>query len=393
MMSENKFVFFDYLKAILVLSPVLVFFGYFILWSYLDSIGWVSLFPSIVDGESTLLIIMVSFSLLSLSVIFVFFLPSLVLFQMGFFTLRDELSRVINLEKVPYVSCVVSVMVLIIIFCFSVFDFFSKFIKDNIFYLLVFSLVPSVLFVVHSISKKRSKVHCFYKKGRLVEKKFFLWEKVIVTLFIVMSGLTITCPLLFIMKLSSAYSIDGLINLFILSTVIVLVSFFPSMLFYSGEKFNFNLKSKLFAVILPVFAIFIVSMIMLPNFSFIVERGALKSVGMIDESYHIYSLRKANYTSDLFPVSIWKHVDNTKDKYLFVKATVLLSVGKKVIMCPDFVANARSRYIKYNLDNMFSRGESVYSTYLKEITKSCILVDGADIKQWDAILDGNNLLN
>lgn len=131
-MSENKLVFFDYLKTILVVSPFFVFFGYFILWSYLDSIGWLSLFPSIVDGESTLLILMVSFSFLSLTVIFIFFLPSLVLFQMGFFTLRDELSRVINLEKVPYVSCIASVIVLIVIFCFSFFDVYSKFILSLI---------------------------------------------------------------------------------------------------------------------------------------------------------------------------------------------------------------------------------------------------------------------
>lgn len=392
-MSENKLVFFDYLKTILVVSPFFVFFGYFILWSYLDSIGWLSLFPSIVDGESTLLILMVSFSFLSLTVIFIFFLPSLVLFQMGFFTLRDELSRVINLEKVPYVSCIASVIVLIVIFCFSFFDFYSKFIKDNVFYLLLFSLVPFVFSMVHLISKKRRKVHLFYKNGKLVEKRFFLWEKVIITFFIVISGLTITIPLLFIMNLSSAYSIDGLINLFILSVVIVLVSFFPSMLFYSGEKFKFDFKSKCFTVMMPIFSIFIISMIMLPNFSFIVERGAFKYVGMIDDSYHIYSLRKISYTSDMFPVTIWKYVDDTKDKYLFVKATVLLSIGKKVIICPDFVARARSRYIKYNLDNMFSRGESVYSKYLKEITKSCVLVDGADIKQWDAISDGSNLLN
>lgn len=125
-----------------------------------------------------------------------------------------------------------------------------------------------------------------------------------------------------------------------------------------------------------------------------VVRDALKNIGVIEKESHIYSLKKQNYSQDMFPNPVWKHVNATNEKYLFITGTVIFSLGYNVLICPDFVIEAQNKYKKYNLDNLFNPSETDFKNkHLKQIIKSCALINRSDITQWDGILDGKNVLN
>ncbi|MBA0196280.1 hypothetical protein H4F51_14115 [Pectobacterium brasiliense] len=134
-------------------------------------------------------------------------------------------------------------------------------------------------------------------------------------------------------------------------------------------------------------------MMLLPNFASIVSRGALQNIGAVESRSHIYLVKNIKYSHDMFPRNIWEHVAISNEEKIFIKGTVLLSLGQEVLLCPDFVIAARKKYLKYNFDNLFSSRNELHSMYLKSITRSCILFDKSEIKQWDSIIDGKNILN
>jgi len=83
-------------KELITTIPFLLAFGCFILWFYLDSIGQLGLLPSILDDKGPLFALMISFTIISLGLIFTFSLPSIVLCQMFLLNWNNELSRVIK---------------------------------------------------------------------------------------------------------------------------------------------------------------------------------------------------------------------------------------------------------------------------------------------------------
>jgi len=96
----------------------------------------------------------------------------------------------------------------------------------------------------------------------------------------------------------------------------------------------------------------------------------------------------------MFPTSVWTHINSASDEYLFITGTVIFSLGDNVLICPTFVTDAQNKYRKYNLDNLFSHNETNFEKkHLKQIIKSCALINRPDITRWDGILDGKNVLN
>ncbi|NMP27453.1 hypothetical protein GW590_11305 [Rahnella sp. SAP-1] len=387
----------DYIKlskATLSLLPLSLIFGCFILWSYLNDIGRIDLLPSVIDSKGTFIALIISFFTLSVGLLIILCLPSMMLCQMCFLTWNNEFSRVINLSRIPFISCSTSILYIASIIIFSLISEIPYYIKDYISIITPLLLLPITFIVVHFFSKKRKKIHIYYKKGKEIRNKKFIKEKIIISFFSFSSGMTITIPLLLILNISTLNSNAGLIVFCVISIILVFISFSPAIVFFGAGGFKTNIKDSVIYFIMSALTVFIIIMSSLPNFSSLVVRSALKNIGVIESESHIYSLKKQHYTHDMFPTSVWTHINSASDEYLFITGTVIFSLGDNVLICPTFVTDAQNKYRKYNLDNLFSHNETDFEKkHLKQIIKSCALINRSDITRWDGILDGKNVLN
>ncbi len=390
---DKKTIIDGYLKMVFTLIPLYLLIGCFVLWSYLNEIGMLNLFTSIIDAKAALVALMVSFVFLSVSVVITFTFPSILLCVIYLLTGYNELRRVIKMERIPCVACGASILTLAVIMITSTIENVPEFIKRHLIMIMITMTFPIILYAVHAISITRKKTHIYFKNGKRLESRIFVKEKLIISFLILFSGIAITSPLSLILDLSSAYSYVGIVNLGIISIVVILMAFLPAMMFYSEVKYEPKIKNIIARSLIPALSFFVISMIILPNFASIVSRGALKNIGVVESTPHVFLIKKENYTLEMFPSSIWEHYETTNEKALFIKGTILLSLGQEILLCPKFVIDARTKYLKYNLDNLFSSRNEFHLKYLKQITRSCVLMDKSSVTQWDGILDGKNMLN
>jgi len=198
-----------------------------------------------------------------------------------------------------------------------------NYIKDYIFIisLSIFSFIS--LLIVHPLSIKRNKVHIYYKKGTMIKSRNFIKLIYIISAISLFSGMTATIPLSFILRLSTAESNAGVLVFIVTAITLVFISHLPAMLFFTEKNIKANLKNNILTSSIASLSFFFIIMLTLPNFSSLVVRGALKNIGIIESEAHIYSLKKQSYTNDMFPPSVWNHVDVANEKYLFIKGTVI----------------------------------------------------------------------
>lgn len=385
---DKKTIISEYLKMIFTMIPIYLLIGCFILWSYLNDIGMLSIFTSIIDAKAALVALMVSFLFLSISLILIFTLPSILL-SLTYITLGyDGLRRVIKTERIPWLAITSSILILLSLIISAVIG-----IDNSIVLTIVTVLFPVVFFSVHLASRKRYKACIYFKGGKRIKCRFFIKDKIIISFFILFSGLTITIPISFIIDLSSANSYAGVIYFTIISIFMIFISYFPTIIFYSEGLLKLKNSNAIIYSVFPAILLFLLMMFILPNFSSIVSRGALVNIGVVEKNPHLYMLKTKDYDSNLFSTLIWGKVETINKNSIFLKGTVLLSLGDHVLLCPDFVMTARQKHYKYNLDDLFSSKNDLHSRYLKKITKSCVLLNKTDITQWDSVMDGKNQLN
>ncbi|MEI7411773.1 hypothetical protein [Pectobacterium aroidearum] len=385
---DKKTIISEYLKMTFAMIPIYLLIGCFILWSYLNDIDMLSIFTSIIDAKSALVALMVSFLFISISLILIFTLPSILLSVTYLILGYDGLRRVIKIERIPWLAILSSILILLSLIISGILS-----IDNNIVLIMVTILFPVIFCAVHITSRKRDKVCVYFKNGKIVKRRFFIKDKAIISFFILFSGLAITTPLSFIIDLSSANSYIGIISFTIISIFMIFIAFFPTIIFYSEGLLKLKNSNAIIYSVIPAFLFFLLMILILPNFSSIVSRGALVNIGVVEKNPHLYMLRTKDYDSNLFSTLIWGKIEPINKNSIFLKGTVLLSLGDHVLLCPDFVMTARQKHHKYNLDDLFSSKIGLHSRYLKQMTKSCVLLNKNDITQWDSVMDGKNKLN
>lgn len=382
----------DYLKLTFYLIPFYATIGCIILWSYLGEIGRLTLFTSILDSTPSLLAITFAFSLLTISVLCIFTLPSFLLYSFTLMKHTDTIRRVIKVGRIPWIAFATSTLFIAIIITASIPGKLPGWLSKNLVPILFSGLYLLILFSVHFFSNKRKKPVYFFTGGKKSNSIFFVKEKALISLVILFSSFSIVIPFQFVLGISSAFKDTGVINLALISLPLIFISFLPAIFLFSGRDYRTNQKPMAFTLIATIF-IFILCMLLIPGFSSVISRGALKKVGVIETSSHIYAIEKTRYPIEMFPAPFWEKEEKKSDKYIFIQGTILLSVGGKVLLCPDFVINAQNKYLKYNLDNLFSPRNDFHTRYIKQTMRSCALVNSSEITPWDGIIDGENTAN
>lgn len=387
----------NFLKLILTCTPFYILFGFFVLWSYLDSIDRLDVFMEVIDSKLASITLLVSFLLLSIGFVSILYFPSLGIVQLSVFLGENSFRRTLSSTRIKFIPFVSIAVSLLSIISLCVVSFYAH-IPDGLkryFFISSFACAWCISFMaIQFLSVKRKKELHFMRNGKIVKYKYFLTHKLIMSFFIAFSALSVALPLLMLIKLSSVKTFAGFATFLFVMLVIIAMSFFPSMLFYSNSLLTKSFKHLLTYIVLPTFFLFFMLMLIIPNLFGIISIGALKGVGVIDKQPHIFRMDNDRYPSYLFPKAVWEHVIiNPREEGLFVKGTIFFSLGKQVILCPNFVVKIRDKYMKYDFDNIWNSKDELHVAYFKKAMGSCVLINRESITQWDGIVDGTNILN
>lgn len=383
------------LKTILRLSPLSWLFGCYIIWFYLNELGWLSLFTNSLQIKSDLIASLISFAIASMAFTFIALLPSFFIMQLYLVVDQIVLRRTLKIGLIPIITLIISFMTIgflsIIIYFSSIIPVIIK--TYSFPFLLGCSIILSFI-LINVISIKRRKIKCHYCHSNMVSNKYKYFSKQrMITIFMVsLSGIAVYFPISLIFKFGSAYSHAGLGSALFFAIVMSFLSLFPAIVFYSSAMRKTSLSNKISTIIISSTVAFCFVLLLMPNLVIIICHGALKNIGVIEESPHIYAVSRNEYSPTMFPSPVWIHVASEDTKNFYVMGSNLFSVGDTLLLCPAFVKDTQSKTFKYNFDNPFGR-DTFISKHFKALAKSCVPVKKIYINRWDTINDDGNKLN
>lgn len=388
--SENNI--FAMMQLVISLTPLYFFAGCYVIWFYLNELGKLSFFSTSLQNKSDLLASIISFILLSSSFSLIACLPSVLLCQLYFLLKPFSFNRVIKIRSIPLITMITSFSTLAFLSFISWLAYVPHFIKDHSFSILLILLVIISFFLTHYISVKKTKPHYFYSKDKWVQCRYFNKERIITIFMVALTGATVAFPLSLVFKFGSASSIHGVTYALILSFFISILSLIPAALFYSSLLIETTIVKKLKMGFASSIAVFIIILFLMPNLVSLLCYGALKNIGIIDETEHVYAITIPNYSPSMFPSPTWIHIQNNDSNKFYVKGTSIFSLGDSILLCPKFVIETKNKFLKYNFDNIFGNNDFSLK-HLRTVAKSCVPVRKEHLAQWDAIEDSRNKLN
>lgn len=104
----------EYIKTIFSLSPLFLAISGYIVWSYLNELGRLDIFPIIINSSVAFLTALLAFFVLSLLLFILFFLPSLMIIMPSIF-LGDKRLEEISIRKVIPFQAMISYMFVIML--------------------------------------------------------------------------------------------------------------------------------------------------------------------------------------------------------------------------------------------------------------------------------------
>lgn len=391
--TKRENIIFYYIKIALSLSPMYMFMGAFILWFYLNEIGMTTLFKDVSDSKLELIAPLFSFIILSISFTTIIIYPSLSICKLYFMVGYDNLRREVKLTLIPLVTILSILTTLAFISVSARTDTLPIFLKEHptISLLTLLAITSSTL--TYFMLIKRKKEHYLYKNGEPVKYKNLLWVRLLTTFAILFAGMTVTFPLSVIFKSGSAYTTAGLFNALFLSVIVSLLSLLPAIIFYSKNITSNSMVIKTKYFVSSSSMIFILTLFLFPNLVSVICVSALKTVGIIDKTEHVYAIEKSSYSPSMFPSPVWEHIESDVENKFFTKGTILFSLGETVLLCPDFVVKTQKSYMKHNFDKLIPDNDDFPLRHLREIFKSCATLKKPAIERCDTIMDKGNKIN
>lgn len=381
------------IKYILMLSPVYLFIGCYIIWIYLNDIGWLSLFISSIQGQYGSLASIFSFLIIAIPFSFVMFIPCYFICQLSFFVDVVVLCRNFKIIWIPIITFIASFFTLLFLAVISWWDATPEVIKKNSFIFLFTMLFALSFILTHlvSVKRKKDKPHYFYLNERRVKYRYFNSGRILTIFMIAFSGVAVVFPMRLVFDLGSAYSYSGVIKALFFAMIISLLSLIPALIFYLSLRNKGDVIKQLVKALYSSLFVFIGVLFLWPNLINAMSYNAFKKIGIIDDVQHIYEVSNIYYSPEMFPSPVWEHVGKEKNNF-FVKGVSLFSFGELILICPSFVVKTKEKYLKYNFDKMFD-SDDLAVRHLKNVAKSCVPARKTLASRWDAVQDKGNKLN
>ncbi|MBW5408648.1 hypothetical protein ACISK3_17850 [Morganella morganii] len=378
------------LYLVIKYTPFLILFSGLTIWFYLSHIGRINIFPEILSSYSSFVSILASLFFIGTAFSIIFILPSLLLILLHF-TLNQK-DNIKYIEKIPGVSAITSCTFIIILSSISAYNVtYKKEISFDITLIIVISI--SLLYAIIKTS-----VNYTYIKNRSFTKNTLRLVGIIITIsvFMSISSLSISFPILLISDKISADNAISLLFLLVFLVSFTLLCFMPAALYYR-KFYNPLIKIKknelsLMFIIIP-FVILFFSSSLVPGLPVSIIHSSLKKLGFSDSQPHYYYINNKKYNSDMFNEKDWNPVtQGTFDRKLYIKGISLFSMSGKKLICPENTLKLQIETYTTDLYKQHFEPDIDKMKQLKAATQNCILFNNDDIQQWDTLFDDTGKL-
>lgn len=378
------------LYLVIKYTPFLILFSGLTIWFYLSHIGRINIFPEIISSYSSFISILASLFFISTAFSIIFILPSLLLILLHLTLSQKDNFKYIG--KIPIVSTIISCAFITILLSTSAYNVsYKKDVSFDITWITVIS--ASLLYTIINTG-----VNYTYIKRKSFTKNTWRFIGIIITItaFMSISSLSISFPMLLILKNVSANDTVSILSLSVILLAFTFFCFIPASIYY--RQFDNKLikpeKNEIsLMIITPPLVIFFSVCMLVPGLSVSLIHLSLNTLGFSDSQPHYYYINSRKYTSDMFDKNDWNPVtQGTFDKKLYIKGVSLFSMSGKKLICPENTLKLQIETYKTDLYKQHFELDKDKMKQLKAATQNCILFNNDDIQQWDTLFDDNGKL-
>ncbi|WP_318390553.1 hypothetical protein [Enterobacter sp.] len=377
-------------RRIVNLVPYVTLLSGVIVWSYLNSIGRVDIFPDILSFNAGLISIIISTVIFALAISITLVVPSSVLIFIHSAYEKNSRAECV-LSKLPMVCLCLSILYLMMVFIPFIPEVaiitkgYLPGINKIVLAILASSFCLVFLILIRNVERDR-------KSSIKKNISIFIGHTVVNTFAIFAATLSISIPISFLMQSSKGESTFAIIFALIFMTAFAFLTFFPSIIYF-GNMGKFNLKVNVISIIhqisLAIMGVVLVTFLFFPNVSTIFIYSSLNAIGIVSKVPHYYLVNGNKYKPAMFHKASWdtRILPGMGDDF-YIKGVNVFSVENKNLICPVAVVNVRDETYQRDYVSFIPFADNGKVADLKKMTRDCLTLEDGDIQQWDTLFDG-----
>ncbi|EJV7176914.1 TPA: hypothetical protein ACP2SR_001112 [Escherichia coli] len=376
-------------KRVAKLVPYVALLSGIVVWSYLNSIGRVDIFPDILSFNAGLMSVLVSVMIFALAISMTLVIPSFILIVIK--STYEKNSRAVNvLSKLPAVSLCLSILYLAMIFIPFIPEVakVTKGYEPGIVLIVSIILFLSFCFVFLTLMRNFK----WNKDDGVISNIGSFIGHTLVNLFGIFSAtLSISIPISFLMQSSKGESTTAVIFALLFMIAFSFLTFFPSIIYFASTgKTKSNIVSVVHQISLAIVGAVLLTFLFFPNIATIFIYSSLNAIGLVSKTPHFYLINGEKYKPAMFHKTSWNtQVLSDMGEHFYIKGVNVFSVESKNLICPIAVVKIRDETYKRDYVSFVPFADSKKIAELKKMTRDCLVLDDVDIQQWDTLFDDN----
>lgn len=376
-------------KRVAKLIPYVVLLSGVVVWSYLNSIGRVDIFPDILSFNAGLMSILVSVMVFALAISMTLIVPSFILIVIK--STYEKNSRAVSvLSKLPAACLCLSILYLAMVFIPFIPEVakVTKGYEPGIVLIVSIILFLSFCFVFLTLMRNFK----WNKDDGVISNIGVFIGHTLVNLFGTFSAtLSISIPISFLMQSSKGESTTAVIFALLFMIAFSFLTFFPSIIYFTSmERTKCSIVSAIHQISLAIVGGVLVTFLFFPNVSTIFIYSSLNAIGLVSKTPHFYLINGEKYKPAMFHKTSWDtQVLSDMGEHFYIKGVSVFSVESKNLICPMAVVKIRDETYERDYVSFVPFADSKKIAELKKITKDCLILDDVDIQQWDTLFDDN----
>lgn len=376
-------------KRVANLIPYVVLLSGVVVWSYLDSIGRIDIFPDILSFKAGLMSILVSVMIFALAISMTLIIPSSILIVIKS-TYEKNSHAVSVLSKLPAACLCLSILYLAMVFI----PFIPEVTKITKGYeprfIQIISIILFLSFCFTFLTLMRN-FEWNKNDGVISNIRVFIGHT-LVNLFGTFSAtLSISIPISFLMQSSKGEGTTAVIFALLFMIAFSFLTFFPSIIYFTNMgRTKYSIVSVIHQISLAIVGVVLITFLFFPNISTIFIYSSLNAIGLVSKTPHFYLINGEKYKPAMFPKTSWDtEVLSNMGEHFYIKGVNVFSVESKNLICPMAVVKIRDKTYERDYVSFVPFADSKKIAKLKKMTKDCLVLDDGDIQQWDTLFDDN----
>lgn len=361
-------------KRVAKLIPYVVLLSGVVVWSYLNSIGRVDIFPDILSFNAGLMSILVSVMVFALAISMTLIVPSFILIVIK--STYEKNSRAVSvLSKLPAACLCLSILYLAMVFIPFIPEVakVTKGYEPGIVLIVSIILFLSFCFVFLTLMRNFK----WNKDDGVISNIGVFIGHTLVNLFGTFSAtLSISIPISFLMQSSKGESTTAVIFALLFMIAFSFLTFFPSIIYFTSmERTKCSIVSAIHQISLAIVGVVLVTFLFFPNVSTIFIYSSLNAIGLVSKTPHFYLINGEKYKPAMFHKTSWDtQVLSDMGEHFYIKGVSVFSVESKNLICPMAVVKIRDETYERDYVSFVPFADSKKIAELKKITKDCLIL-------------------